>query len=1784
MTTPENVMSILQAAKRESKEIEKEGKLLEATIEFNRWLSSLTTLITTTPTTITTTSRPSTTPQQSTDSTTSHEGNSDKRDDAQKEADKNQIVAANTAMPGKRDLTDVKTSVTMSFDKLEENINQNIGKHTFLMFEKAKELLNSKLLLLLGAGQLARNGFLTLATENNKNHIPKLLNAFFIEFEAGEKQKLEESIFDQHPISRQLFKSFVERDSKFVNGEGISVYALLYLFNLNRDAVIGSDKPLKEQLVINKPIFGKNKQDGALLNDDNLKIIINILKKIMINLGKISGIYEIYNGDKTREDFQKVRDAYHNVVSENKSVIALLKRRDDWNNATTKAPDKFHYRFSLTQDGNPSVGENSRTQALKLSYNDSPMRLPWSKSTRDMSVVEGSYSHKYKMYGFDAIYGAATPNNGIADKFHSKFLKKMMNNSSGDTLEPLCFIGYGQSGSGKTSTLIYLDIFKQDGILVEIIKKLNPDTVTSSMIEIYEGDSAKASDESCVGIGTKDYARDVDGDGSIDEKDKRPGEIVKCPPKKREIIDVPEPVDKHSNGTTPVMRMVTIGEILDKRADDKKKVRTKFVPAVAKESRMDHRGGQRGGAALTVDSNKDSLTKVTFTKTPNGGAWKYTHNDTGSGIESVDLNYDVKQYVMDAFECREIGPTSNNKQSSRSHVVVCLILEGIMVKGKDGKTKPMKQVIYVCDLAGVENVFDCTPGSEDSIRMMAKILANKNYHLHKDDEGWGQKLNKKRPNNIVKYVHEKIHINTTQDPEDAYVKDPNCWPDGSPNPKGDLDEIAQGFAREFIVKWYKGLKGEKGGLSSAEDAIEFYTEKLSTLPVVPKSAETIRPGIERFYKASRSTKIPGFLNVTISDFFHNNEQNAIGYVEKQNWMATPSKIKREGGVDVAGGQPYFTFPSLSTVPEIDSAMKNFNKDSVDKISSSMKKLRGTNVLKREDNTFQAKWGYGANYPLSAGFIDGQPKEIMKTIRTFFPLANKIFAGLEAPDCVLAYVDGIKEACTIRRKEGYVINNTLSQLIKDLRFVMKDSIKSKLEKGGDNLPCIFADMFDEYSEYQILDPLIDWYDVTNEQEKNADVGTILTAMCILGNPGTRARDIKKGDKVDFLKKFKFVMTTVINESFIMNFGGKNASTPAGNLIYVNNPPLPPYINVSILEKALKKYIFYKYDTRDEDDETDSPEGELLRKKCVLSFFDAYFNLIIKMFTHPLYQLDAMTHLLLFKGFKDRGKYVFIDFESQDEFYKNWNNTMRGALKIQLNKIDDSVKILLKKIKGNNSATYVGTMQTTEEVNRVSSKLMLSEPVNKEAGYHAIDVDENNINNTLLKQIFKILTTTREGRASQLADFELTNVARKPLTDAQIYEILYAVNVADGQHNPPLPKRSLTLKEIDINSILVSLEAVFPKAITYIDYKKLQHLWEKTTNITRAEFVLKDDTTKEKKSYPYLRDKFSKTVVDDDELDNIFQADNKRTTGVTSNTKVKDILTLNAKIKEYGALEPSPKHMGEDEIAYVNEQKASDWAGEMSGGGKKRRFSCAKHDMCNGRLDKALWNAIAENQAKCPLCKGEVEGWSRRADYSEANAEKYSRRRGPWAKHIATSKHIDAVEKAEKKAAMAAAKAEKAAAAANFAAHPQIPSIKWFRENSKVKQPFFSIFRHILRDDFIDLYRKDYLMEMVKLTGRPEANGWFKGHSEPKPASYKNKIFPELLENKLVEDYSTWEPQSVDILNRNHRYIFLEKNEQVKEVKNGWSILENQGGGYKKKKSRRRQTKRNKKSKKRNTRKR
>ena len=143
----------------------------------------------------------------------------------------------------------------------------------------------------------------------------------------------------------------------------------------------------------------------------------------------------------------------------------------------------------------------------------------------------------------------------------------------------------------------------------------------------------------------------------------------------------------------PVMRYVTIGEVLDKQFDDKTKGKIR-----EKNKKLDD------NLQSTFNIGSDS----------EGMGWFYTHGD--GTVDKLDKDFGLKHYILMGFECREVGPTSNNKQSSRSHVVVSLELD---MGG--GKTRS----IFVCDLAGVENVFDCTPGSTDSIRMKAKTKANK---------------------------------------------------------------------------------------------------------------------------------------------------------------------------------------------------------------------------------------------------------------------------------------------------------------------------------------------------------------------------------------------------------------------------------------------------------------------------------------------------------------------------------------------------------------------------------------------------------------------------------------------------------------------------------------------------------------------------------------------------------------------------------------------------------------------------------------------------------------------------------------------------------------------------------------------------------------------------------------------------------------------------------------------------------------------------------------------------
>ena len=82
--------------------------------------------------------------------------------------------------------------------------------------------------------------------------------------------------------------------------------------------------------------------------------------------------------------------------------------------------------------------------------------------------------------------GNTVTNSQVATRFFEQKLKPYIKTK--ETIPPFLFIGYGQSGSGKTSTLVNLKISEDNeeaGILIEVIRKLQPQNLEVAMIEIY---------------------------------------------------------------------------------------------------------------------------------------------------------------------------------------------------------------------------------------------------------------------------------------------------------------------------------------------------------------------------------------------------------------------------------------------------------------------------------------------------------------------------------------------------------------------------------------------------------------------------------------------------------------------------------------------------------------------------------------------------------------------------------------------------------------------------------------------------------------------------------------------------------------------------------------------------------------------------------------------------------------------------------------------------------------------------------------------------------------------------------------------------------------------------------------------------------------------------------------------------------------------------------------------------------------------------------------------------
>ena len=116
---------------------------------------------------------------------------------------------------------------------------------------------------------------------------------------------------------------------------------------------------------------------------------------------------------------------------------------------------------------------------------------------------------------------------------------------------------------------------------------------------------------------------------------------------------------------------------------------------------------------------------IVFTRIGNNNGWGVKKTITDNNVtSSVNVTL-LSNIILKVFDLRETEPTENNPQSSRSHVLVSMVL-----KKSDGT---FGSKIVLCDLAGVENEFSCSLNKLILLDAMYRNHSGSKYNKIKRD-------------------------------------------------------------------------------------------------------------------------------------------------------------------------------------------------------------------------------------------------------------------------------------------------------------------------------------------------------------------------------------------------------------------------------------------------------------------------------------------------------------------------------------------------------------------------------------------------------------------------------------------------------------------------------------------------------------------------------------------------------------------------------------------------------------------------------------------------------------------------------------------------------------------------------------------------------------------------------------------------------------------------------------------------------------------------------------------
>ena len=429
----------------------------------------------------------------------------------------------------------------------------------------------------------------------------------------------------------------------------------------------------------------------------------------------------------------ELQDAFRTKIADNKMridiilyflIAGLVQRKDDLNNNSVEFKDVFNYMIGLIQYTTKNLYEvmnkikkmtgelsneikqrhnkqpsriltfirlSSATpketsdrfkwnvidqNAMNIQYSDQPIAfyneikdptgkitLEWKRNAERMV-----YPSNYWFGPFTKVYLPTDTNRMIAeDRIFRQQIEKRLRN-----LEPVCIIGYGASGSGKTTTLVYASYttiergvsksVNENGILLLLADQLSKNVA-------IDGVSYTGFTECQVAL----YELEADTDSS------NPAEKAICHK---------YPEDKE-NPLTATRSLIT----KDKEADNYTR---KFVE----------------GPVQYDKCTPDAVSR-----------YSYKIGTTGTWVDSQNKGMEDK--ILDGIDrTRSIASTENNNQSSRSHIICVLTF----LNTATGQLT----TLIVCDFAGVENKFNCNnPIALDKIGVPTLVEIEKKKIIQK---------------------------------------------------------------------------------------------------------------------------------------------------------------------------------------------------------------------------------------------------------------------------------------------------------------------------------------------------------------------------------------------------------------------------------------------------------------------------------------------------------------------------------------------------------------------------------------------------------------------------------------------------------------------------------------------------------------------------------------------------------------------------------------------------------------------------------------------------------------------------------------------------------------------------------------------------------------------------------------------------------------------------------------------------------------------------------------------